>query len=75
MRTFQISAMIGENETAFNVQEETGGKFLITKNQKFITRLYKDTDGRWKTSEVSDLSIADVNTLGEEIDIFLNEEQ
>lgn len=73
MKKFQINAIIGEKEAVFHVQEETGNTFLITKDQKFITRLYKDAGGRWKTSEVSDLSTADVNTLGEEIDIFLNE--
>jgi len=73
MRTFQIKAFIGDVETPFEVQEETTGVFVISSNQKFVARLFKDPDDRWKTLEVSDLTPADINTLGGEIEHYMHE--
>jgi hypothetical protein len=72
MRTFEIKVADGEDEEVYTVQEESSaGTYLITKNQKFITRLFKDADERWKTREVSDLAPAEVNSIGTEIENHL----
>ena len=74
MKTFKIVAVIGEEAETFTVKEETtAGSFIINKDQKFVTRVFKDTAGRWKSREVSDLNPADLNTIGEEIDLYLND--
>jgi hypothetical protein len=76
MKSFEIKAIIGENEETLTVQTEaTPDSYRVTKNQKFIARVFKDVDGSWKTYEVSDLNPSDINTIGEEIEIYNNKDQ
>jgi len=75
MKTFKIKAIIGDTELPFTINEESSGAYVVKKDERFLARIYKETDGRWKTYEVSDLSPSDVNTIGEEIEIYLTEER
>lgn len=76
MRTFNIKAFFRDTERVLSIHEEsTAQTFVVRDDQKFLTRIYKETDGRWKTVEVSDLSPSDINTIGEEIDIYLDEQE
>lgn len=73
MKSFEIKVILNDTEQLLTAQEDRNlDTYLITKNQKFITRLFRDTEGRWKTHEVSDLSPSDINTIGEEIKSYLN---
>jgi hypothetical protein len=76
MKIFNIKAMIGDTELPFTINEEsTSGSYVVTKDQKFLARIFKDVDGSWKTYEVSDLNPSDINTIGEEIEIYLKGER
>ncbi|WP_423146200.1 hypothetical protein [Rubrolithibacter danxiaensis] len=76
MKTFEIKPVLNDKISTLTVQEDTSpGSYIVTKNQKFVTRLFKDTDDRWKTREVSDLNPSDINTIGEEIDLYLEDNQ
>ena len=57
-----------------DVQEDKSrsGTYVISQNQKFVARVFKDTDGRWKTVEISDLSPSVVAAIGEEIEKEVN---
>ena len=76
MKTFNIKAIVDDTEYTFHIQEEsTSQSYIVTQRQKFLARIYKETDGRWKTYEVSDLNPSDINTIGEEIDIYLSKQE
>lgn len=70
MQTFEIRLFIDNIEQTLQVQEEktTAGTYVIYKDQKFIARIYKDADGRWKTREVSEQSPSVIQSIGEEAD-------
>lgn len=69
----EIKLFIDNIEQTLEVQEEkvSGGTYLINKDQKFIARIFKDTDGHWKTREVSDQSPSVIQSIGEEIEKHL----
>jgi hypothetical protein len=67
MRSGAISLFLGEVEEQFQVAEDKSlnGTLLIQQDQKFIARIFKDTDGRWKSREVSDVAPAVLHAIGE----------
>ena len=75
MQTFEIKLFIDNIEQNLQVQEEKApaDTYLITQDQKFIARIYKDTDGRWKTREVSDQSPSVIQAIGEEVEQNINQ--
>ncbi len=75
MQAFEITLFIDNIEQTLQVQEETAasGTFLVNKEQKFVTRIFKDTDGRWKSREISEQSPSVIQSIGEEIDNVLSE--
>ena len=76
MKTFNINAIVGDTEFTFDIQEEsTAQSYIVTQKQKFLARIYKETDGSWKTYEVSDLNPSDINTIGEEIEVYLSKQE
>lgn len=70
MRKFEIKLFIDNIEQTLQVQEERSpaGTYLVNQEQKFIARIFKDTDGRWKTREVSEQSPSVIQSIGEEIE-------
>ncbi|WP_207425207.1 hypothetical protein [Pedobacter sp. SYSU D00535] len=74
MQQFEIKLFINNVEECMQVQEDKApsGTYLITQNQKFIARVFKDSDGKWKTREISDLSPSVVEAIGLEINSALN---
>ncbi|KAA8485011.1 hypothetical protein BDE36_2281 [Arcticibacter tournemirensis] len=70
MQTFEIKLFIDNIEQTLQVQEENiaAGTYIVHQDQKFIARIYKDTDGRWKTREVSEQSPSVIQSIGEETD-------
>ena len=71
MRTFGINTIIGGQRTSLMVQEESiRDSYVIKNGQKFVSRIYRNTDGNWKSYEVSDLSPADINSIGTEIEAY-----
>ncbi len=74
MHTFKIKLFVNNVEESMDVQEDKSrsGTYVISQNQKFVARVFKDTDGRWKTVEISDLSPSVVAAIGEEIEKEVN---
>lgn len=75
MKKFDIQVLLDEREKTLTVEEDsTPGSYRISESFKFISRIFRDTDGRWKSLEVTDLSPADINTIGEEIELYLQDQ-
>ncbi|WP_256014300.1 hypothetical protein [Desertivirga xinjiangensis] len=73
MQSFEIKLFIANLEETFQVKEENPvGTYIVSQNQKFISRLYKDSDGRWKSREVSDISPNILEAIGAEIEQHVN---
>lgn len=73
MQSFEIKLFIANLEETFQVKEESPvGTFIVSQNQKFISRLYKDSDGKWKSREVSDISPNILEAIGMEIEQQVN---
>lgn len=70
MRSFEIKLFIDEIEQTLQVQEEKtpAGTYLINRDQKFVARIFKDTDGQWKSVEVTDQSPSVIQAIGQEIE-------
>lgn len=69
MQAFELKLFINNIEQTLQVQEDKApGNFVITQDLKFIARIYKDADGRWKSVEISDLSPSVIESIGKEIE-------
>ncbi|WP_207533106.1 hypothetical protein [Desertivirga arenae] len=69
MQTIEIKLFINNVEQTLQAQEDkVPGNFVITQNLKFIARIFKDVDGRWKSVEISDLSPSVIDSIGTEIE-------
>lgn len=70
MESFEIKLFISNLEETFQIQEDKtpSGTYLVTQNQKFITRLFRDADGKWKSREISDISPSIIEAIGAEIE-------
>lgn len=73
MQTTEINLFINNIEQTLQVQEDkANGKFIVSQNLKFITRIFKDSDDKWKSAEVSDLSPQVIEAIGKEIEHHWN---
>jgi len=69
MQTFDIKLFIDNVEQNLQIQEDkTPGNYIVNENLKFIARIFKDTDGKWKSVGISDLSPSIIDSIGKEIE-------
>ena len=70
MQTQDIKLFINNVEQTLHIQEDkTPGCFVVTQNSKFIARIFRDSDGKWKSIEISDLSPSVIESIGKEIQL------
>ncbi|WP_374164689.1 hypothetical protein [Arcticibacter sp. MXS-1] len=75
MQLFEITLFIDNIEQTLQVQEDktASNTYLVNKDQKFIARIFKDTDNRWKSREISEQSPSVLQSIGEELEKVLNQ--
>lgn len=73
MQTHELKLFINNVEQDLQVQrDKESGVFIINQQQKFIARIFKDGDRRWKSVSISDLSPSVIEAIGLEIDQLEN---
>lgn len=70
MQSFELTLFVDNVEQTLQVQEDkvSSGNYVVTRDQKFVARIFKDTDDRWKTREISDQSPSLIQSIGEELE-------